>query len=49
MIIQMATPKVKEFDPDPAINLWMNASIRPRRPVFHEGSEQDWRTMEVTS
>ena len=40
MIIQMATPKVKEFDPDPAINLWMNASIRPRRPVFHEGSSR---------
>ena len=36
----MATPKVKEFDPDPAINLWMNASIRPRRPVFHEGSSR---------
>ena len=40
MIIQMAKPKVKEFDPNPAINLWMNASIRPRRPVFHEGSSR---------
>lgn len=36
----MATPKVKEFDPDPAINLGINASIRPRRPVFHEGSSR---------
>ena len=36
----MATPKVKEFDPDPAINRWMNASIRPRRPVFYEGSSR---------
>ena len=36
----MTTPKVKEFDPDPANNLWMNASIRPRRPVFHEGSSR---------
>ena len=40
MIIQMATPKVKEFDPDPAINRWINASIRPRRPLFYEGSSR---------
>ena len=46
MIIQMATPKVKEFDPDPAINLWMNASIRPRRPVFHEGSSRKQARLE---
>ena len=36
----MATPKVKEFDPDPAMNRWMNASIRPRRPVCYEGSSR---------
>ena len=40
MVIQMATPTVKEFDPDPAINRWMNTSIRPRRPVFYEGSSR---------
>ena len=40
MVIQMATPPVKEFDPDPAMNSWMNASIRPRRPVFYEGSSR---------
>lgn len=40
MVIQMATPGVKEFDPDPAIHRWMNASTRPRRPVFNEGSSR---------
>ena len=40
MVIQMATPTVKEFDPDPAINRWMNTSTRPRRPVFYEGSSR---------
>ena len=36
----MATSKVKDFDPDPAINRWMNTSIRPQRPVFYEGSSR---------
>ena len=40
IIIQIATPKVKEFDPNPAINRWMNTSIRPQRPVFYEGSSR---------
>ena len=36
----MATPRVKEFDPDLAISRWMNTSIRPRTPVFYEGSSR---------
>lgn len=41
---QMATPEVKQFDPDPAINKWVNSSIRTRRHC-KEGSVKDLRSI----
>ncbi|KAL9976753.1 hypothetical protein ACROYT_G014082 [Oculina patagonica] len=38
MVIQMVTPEVKQFDPDPSINQWVNGAKRPRQPVFKHGS-----------
>ena len=38
MVIQMATPEVKQFDCDPAIHKCVNSSTVTRRQLFKEGS-----------
>lgn len=40
MVIQMATPEVKQFDRDPAIHKCDNSSTVTRRPLFKEGGSR---------
>lgn len=37
LVVQLSSPSIKDFDPNPAVQLWHQASIRPRRPDFMEG------------
>jgi hypothetical protein len=43
MTIMMETPTVSEFDPQPAINNWLSASARKRRPGFLDGEPAEKR------
>lgn len=43
LVVQLSSPSIDDFDPNPAVQLWHQASICTRRPDFMEGrrSTQD--------
>lgn len=36
LTVQLSSPDIEDFDPDSAIQLWRQASVRARRPDFME-------------
>ncbi|CAK6978282.1 zinc finger protein 862-like isoform X2 [Scomber scombrus] len=40
MVVQLLSPSIEDFDQNPAVQLWHQASIRARRPNFMEGKRK---------
>ncbi|KAK9971512.1 hypothetical protein ABG768_024875 [Culter alburnus] len=47
--VQLSSPSIENYDPTPAIQLWHQASIRPRRPQFMEGKKNTQESTSETS
>ena len=40
LVVQLSSPSIEDFDPNPAVQLWHQDSIRSRRPDFMEGKKK---------
>ncbi len=49
LTVQLSSPSIENYDPTPAIQLWHQASIRPRRPEFMEGKKNAQESTSETS
>ncbi|KAK9977199.1 hypothetical protein ABG768_019020, partial [Culter alburnus] len=49
LTVQLSSPSIENYDPTPAIQLWHQASIRPRRPQFMEGKKNTQESTPETS
>ncbi|KAK9972413.1 hypothetical protein ABG768_025720, partial [Culter alburnus] len=49
LTVQLTSTSIENYDPTPAIQLWHQASIRPRRPQFMEGKKNTQESTSETS
>lgn len=49
LVVQLSSPSIEDFDPNPAVQLWHQASIRARRPDFMEGKRKPQECASDTS
>lgn len=49
LTVQLSSASIENYDPTPAIQLWHQASIRPRRPEFMEGKKNTQESTSETS
>lgn len=40
LVVQLSSPSIEDFDPNPAVQLWHQASIQAQRPDFMEGQRK---------